>query len=328
MGFLSILYGMIAKFRNFLYNKGILKIKKVENVEIICIGNITVGGTGKTPAVQYFAKKYTKEGKKVVIVSRGYKGERKVEPLIVSNGNEILATAKESGDEPFLHAMSLKIPVIVGKDRYEASFLAKQEFNADIVLLDDGFQHRKLYRDKNIILIDATNPFGSEMMLPKGRLREPLDGLKRADEFIITKSDLVEDKKIIGIKEKLEKYGKKIILAIHKPYCLYDLQRNQKSLYEIENKKVILFSGLANPENFEKTVKIYKPKEILRMDFNDHYDFKKEDIQEAEKKLENNNYDMIIITEKDLVKFPKIIKNENIYILRIEFEIMEESNDK
>ncbi|OQY08729.1 MAG: tetraacyldisaccharide 4'-kinase [Fusobacteriia bacterium 4572_132] len=328
MGILSILYGMIVKFRNFLYNKKILKIKKIEDVEIICIGNITVGGTGKTPAVQYFAKKYTKEGKKVVIVSRGYRGEREEEPLIVSNGIKILTTVRESGDEPFLHAMNVSVPVIVGKDRYEAAFLGKKEFNADIILLDDGFQHRKLYRDKNIILIDATNPFGNKMMLPKGRLREPISELKRADEFIITKSDLVDKKKILEIKKELTVFGKKIDLAIHKPDALYDLQRNSIGLDEIKNKKIILFSGLANPENFEKTLETYNPKKIFRMDFEDHYNFTKDDVSAVEKRLKKIKYDIIITTEKDLVKLPETLKNKNIYVLRIEFKIMEEKDDR
>ncbi|MCX5774109.1 MAG: tetraacyldisaccharide 4'-kinase, partial [Fusobacteria bacterium] len=144
---LSWLYAMITTVRNFLYDSKILNSEKVEGVEVICIGNITVGGTGKTPIVQYFAKKYINEGKKVAIVSRGYKGKRSVDPLIVSNYENIIATVEESGDEPYLHAIALpKIPVIVARKRIEGVKLAKKEFQVDVVILDDGFQHRQLYR--------------------------------------------------------------------------------------------------------------------------------------------------------------------------------------
>ena len=190
MRILSFIYYLITSFRNWLYDKEYLKINKIPNVEIICIGNITVGGTGKTPAVQFFAKKLEGMGRKVAIVSRGYKGKRKVEPLIVSDGQEFYATARESGDEPFIHALNLKIPVIVGKNRYEACLLAVEKFGVDTIILDDGFQHRKLKRDRDVVLIDATNPFGSNALLPKGTLREDFKkACVRASEFIITKAD-------------------------------------------------------------------------------------------------------------------------------------------
>ena len=141
MKLLSYIYYLVTSLRNWLYDRKIFKIKKIEDLFVICIGNITVGGTGKTPAVQYFAKKLQEQGKKVVVVSRGYRGKRKVDPLVVSDGKKILVSSKESGDEPYSHALNLKVPVVVGRDRYEAAKLAKKVFNADTILLDDGFQH-------------------------------------------------------------------------------------------------------------------------------------------------------------------------------------------
>ena len=126
MNILAFIYFCITSLRNWLYDKKILKINKIEDVFVICIGNITVGGTGKTPAVQYFAKRLSQEGRKVAVVSRGYRGKRKTEPLIVSDGKNILVTSRESGDEPYSHALNLKVPVIVGKNRYEACRLAKK----------------------------------------------------------------------------------------------------------------------------------------------------------------------------------------------------------
>ena len=172
---LSLIYGSVIFIRNKLYDLNILKSKKAEGVEVICIGNIVAGGTGKTPAVQYFVKKYLNEGKKVGILSRGYKGKRKEDLLLVRNDKEILATSVESGDEAYLHALNLKVPVVVSKDRYKGAIYLRDVCKVDIIIMDDGFQHRKLTKDKNIILIDATNPFGGNDYLPKGRLRESLE---------------------------------------------------------------------------------------------------------------------------------------------------------
>ena len=185
MKLLSIIYGFIVFLRNKLYDLNIFKEKKVDGVEIICIGNIVAGGTGKTPAVQYFVQKYLEKNKKVGILSRGYKGKRETDLLLVRDEKEIYATSKESGDEAYLHALNFQIPVVVCKNRYEGATFLKEKCGVETIIMDDGFQHRKLKKDKNIILIDATNPFGMDDYLPKGRLRESLDSLKRADEIII-----------------------------------------------------------------------------------------------------------------------------------------------
>ena len=199
---LSLIYGSVIFIRNKLYDLNILKSKKAEGVEVICIGNIVAGGTGKTPAVQYFVKKYLNEGKKVGILSRGYKGKRKEDLLLVRNNKEILATSAESGDEAYLHALNLKVPVAVSKDRYKGAVYLHDVCKVDIIIMDDGFQHRKLTKDKNIILIDATNPFGGNDYLPKGRLRESLESLKRADELRITKSNYVNSESLEKIKQR------------------------------------------------------------------------------------------------------------------------------
>ena len=191
MKILSLIYGFIVFVRNKLYDWNILKSKKVDGVEVICIGNIVVGGSGKTPAVQYFCKKYLAEGKKVGILSRGYKGKRENDLLLVRDESGILASALESGDEAFLHSLSLPVPVVVCSNRYEGAKYLKEKCGVEVVIMDDGFQHRKLLKDKNIVLIDATNPFGGDNYLPKGRLRESVNELKRADEIIITKSNYV-----------------------------------------------------------------------------------------------------------------------------------------
>lgn len=328
MRILSYIYYLITSLRNYFYDKGIFEIKKVPDVEIICIGNITVGGTGKTPAVQYFSKRLQKMGRKVAVVSRGYRGKRKREPLLVSDGMEIFATTRESGDEPFLHALNLnKIPIIVSSDRYKGCLFAKKHFGVDTIILDDGFQHRKLGRNRDIVLIDATNPFGWGELLPKGMLREDFKkAAKRASEFIITKADLVNEREVERIKKYLrKKLRKEVSTAKHGVTSLCDLKGNPKPLFWIKGKRVLLFSGLANPLNFEKTVISLEPSYIERIDFMDHHNFKKRDIELIQKRAEGMQASFIITTEKDRVKLPQELNMENLFVLKIEFTLLEDN---
>lgn len=327
MKFLSYLYFIITSIRNWLYDKNYLKSKEIPGVNILCIGNITVGGTGKTPAVQYFVKKLTGMGKKVAVVSRGYRGKRKVEPLIVSDGKKIYVTARESGDEPYIHALNLKVPIIVGKNRYEACKYAVEKFGVDTIVLDDGFQHRKLKRDWDIVLIDATNPFGFGAILPKGTLREDFKkGAERASEFIITKSDLISESELAKLKRFLKvKFKKPVSVAKHGVTSLCDIKGNAKPLFWVDGKRVLLFSGLANPLNFEKTVISLNPEYIERIDFMDHHNFKKKDFELIRKRAKSMKADFIITTEKDLVKIASEKELEDIFVLKIEFTMLEDN---
>ena len=323
MGILSFIFKGITRFRNYLYDRFLLKVNKIDGLKVVCIGNITVGGTEKTPAVQYFAKKYMDLGYNVAIVSRGYKKKKKKDPYLVRDANKIYGSARSAGDEAFLHSLKLDIPVIVSKNRFEGSLMAKKVLKADLVILDDGFQHRKLWRDKDIVLIDATNPFGGEKLLPSGRLREELDGLKRAKEFIITKSDLVEDSEIEIIKERLSIYEKPISVATHGPKSLYNKKGKTLKLDKIKGKKVLLFSALANPNQFLETVKKFNPKEIQTIDFKDHHD--KKDYEMIKSKAKEMKADLIISTEKDYVKFKEELELEKLYVLSIEFNVLEDN---
>lgn len=327
MEILAFIYYLVTRIRNILYDRKILKIREISDVEIFCVGNITVGGTGKTPAVQFFVKKLEKMGKRVAVVSRGYKGKRKRDPLLVSDGTKIFVTPKESGDEPYIHALNLKSPIIVSRDRYAGCRFAKKHFDVDAIILDDGFQHRKLKRDRDIVLIDATNPFGWGALLPKGTLREDFKkAASRAGEFIITKADLVNEWEVEKIKRYLKKLEKKpVSVAKHGVTSLCDAKGNAKPLFWVAGKRVLLFSGLANPLNFEKTVISLNPQYIERVDFMDHHDFKEKDLEMVKKKAEQMRADFIITTEKDFVKFPKDLKIPNLYVLKIEFTMLEDN---
>ena len=321
MKILSFIYKIMIKFRNYLYEKNIKKTKKIYGVKIVCIGNIVVGGAGKTPAVQYFVKKYLQEGKKVGVLSRGYKGKREKDPFLVRDNEKIHAKVLESGDEAYLHALNLNVPIVVSKNRYEGAKYLKEKFGLDIIVMDDGFQHRKLYRDKNIILIDATNPFGNFKYLPEGKLRESLYELKRADEIIISKSNYVKKIKIYEILTILKIYNKKNVpvkLASFDIEYFYSINGKKIKIEEIKDKKVLIFSSIANPKVFFDTIKKLEPKIIEQIAFDDHHMYTKLEIDEIIKK--SSSFDYILTTEKDIVKIRN--KNEKILVLKMKFEII------
>lgn len=318
MKFLSLLYGFAVFIRNKLYDLKLLKTREVENVEIICVGNIVAGGSGKTPAVQYFVRKYLSEGKKVGVLSRGYKGKRAVDTMLVRNEKEIVAKPSESGDEAYLHALNLQVPVVVSKDRYEGAVYLRNKCSVDFIIMDDGFQHRKLKKDKNIVLIDATNPFGGDEYLPKGRLRESINELKRADEIIITKSNYVKNDVVKMIKDRIKKYNKPISVAVFKENHFYNVKGEIFELDTIKNKNVLIFSSIANPKTFYDTVKKIGPEKIDEIKFADHHSYSEEEIEEIS--VESKNYDYVITTEKDIVKINRDI--ENLLVLKMEFEII------
>jgi len=325
-----MIYGLIVFLRNKLFDLNILKSKKVDGVKVICIGNIVAGGTGKTPAVQYFVNEYLKKNMKVGILSRGYKGKRKTDLLLVRDEKKIYCTSKESGDEAFFHAENFKVPVVVSKDRYKGAKFLKENCSVEVIIMDDGFQHRKLLKDENIVLIDATNPFGNGKYLPKGRLRESIDALNRADEIIITKSNYVKKNEILKILEKIKKYRKEIFFASFESDYFYKLNfendekfgkinsENNKNFENIiKNKKILIFSSIANPAIFYKTIKNLAPKNVDEIKFSDHHLYSSEDFAEIEKK--SKNYDFIVTTEKDAVKIHKNI--ENLLVLKMKFDL-------
>ncbi|MBU4464115.1 MAG: tetraacyldisaccharide 4'-kinase, partial [Proteobacteria bacterium] len=190
---ISLAYGYAVKLREFCYKIGIVKSKRLL-CAVISIGNITVGGTGKTPMTIKVAQIIRRLGYKVAIISRGYKGGAEKTGGIVSNGHTILMESDKAGDEPFMMASKLKdIPVVVGQNRYKAGWLAIKEFDPDVIVLDDAFQHLNLKRDIDIVLLDCEHPFGNAHLLPRGILREPISALKRSDAFVLTRFDSVSD---------------------------------------------------------------------------------------------------------------------------------------
>lgn len=325
LAFCAFIYGLIVRLILLCYEKNIFKSNKAE-ARVVCIGNITAGGTGKTTAVLLAAQLLSKAGIKTAIISRGYKRDKK-EKVKVLFDNDLL-NWQETGDEPYMMSQMLaeyKVPVAVASNRYEAAKEIIKEFKSDILLLDDGFQHHKLQRDANIVLINARDPFGNGKMLPYGILREPLCALKRASLVILTHSNLATDAQKEEIKEKVKSYNKdlEILEAIHKPDYFYDvINRAKMSLEDIKG-EVVSFCGLGDPASFEQILKNLGLKIKQTWRFKDHNAYTLQEIESLDSFRQGLP---LITTFKDYVKFPKgwrdVLKNK-IYILAINLEIKE-----
>ncbi len=320
MGLLSALYRLGLSIRTFGYRY----IKKPGRlpVKVVCIGNITLGGTGKTPAVIRLADEAVKRGFKPCILTRGYKGRTK-ETCFVSNGKEILLKPDEAGDEAYLMAGKLNgIPVVKGSKRYEAGLFALNnlESKPTLMILDDGFQHIALERDIDAVLIDATSPFGNEKLLPEGMLREPLDALKRADCIIITKSDQAGEDTLTYIRDKIKTInpGLPVYLSSHKPSGLINMTGDTKELDYLANRKVFAFAGIANIEYFESTIKTCGSEIAGFQKYRDHHLYSVKDMDKLKQDAAGLD---IITTEKDLVKLKGLNVPDNLFALSIDFSV-------
>jgi tetraacyldisaccharide 4'-kinase len=249
---LSYLYGLAVRIRINICEK---KKKKELPGFVVSIGNLTVGGTGKTPAAAMIAEWALKEGYRPAILSRGYGGKHKGKTFEVSDGQHLFCTPAEAGDEPYLLAKKIEgVPVILSKARCEAGLLAFERHGSNFFILDDGFQHIRLKRDLDLVLLDATSPFGNMRLLPRGPLREPVDHLQRADVFIITRTG--QGTSLIMINDLKRKFGgKPVFQSEHVPESLVlPNLGNTHAPDFIRGKRVVAFAGIAKPEAFRDTL--------------------------------------------------------------------------
>lgn len=325
MGLLSLIYRSVITGRRLLYSH----LKRPERLpaRVISIGNLTLGGTGKTPAVIAIAEEALRRGFKPCVLTRGYKGRAKG-LVFVSRGEAPLLDAHQAGDEPLLMAERLRgVPVVMGKRRYEAGILALEDVysmtpkTGDVLfILDDGFQHLSLHRDVDILLIDAADPFGNERLLPEGRLREPLSAMKRADIIVITKADMAGEVSLSGLLKRIRRYNPEspVYRAYHRPTRLTGPTGESRPIEFLNNRRIHAFAGIANPAYF-KAILDSKGASVLRFKtFRDHYAYKQKDIDRIEKEAAGLD---IITTEKDLVKLRMLDLPKNIFAMRIEFSI-------
>src|SRR6516225_9390832 len=340
----SRVFQVAIKTRRFLYNVRILRDSTL-GVQVIAIGNLTVGGTGKTPVVEKFPPQLRDEGRNVAILSRGYRSkpvplhkwlinkiflrDDSTPPRVVSDGRSLLLDSEMAGDEPYMLASNLKdVVVLVDKDRVKSGRYAIEKFGCDTLLLDDGFQYWKLKgRRLDVVLIDRQQPFGNERLLPRGTLREPPSHLARASFIFITKSDGNTAELRRRIAQVNPTAG--IIECIHHPLYLEDVFTGQRlGLDFLKNRKVASLSGIAQPESFEQSLVQLHAELVYAKRFADHHRFTQQEIINAINRSKKRQADTIITTQKDAVRFPKVDRRDlPIYFMRVEIKIVSGAND-
>lgn len=326
--FCSLFYMLAVNLRNCLYSIGVLQTVKLEGKVVISIGNLTTGGTGKTPITAEIAKISAKSGKKTAILSRGYSGKLDSSKVnLVSNGKEVFFTAEEAGDEPYWLGTNIKdVFVITCKDRVKAALWAVEKFGIEIFILDDGFQYRRLERDLNILLVDGHKKFGNEQLLPAGPLREPMSEIKRADKIIVVNKIPY----IAEASKNCRAYSRYLIKNYDKEVfgcntVASDVRNVKNNMPVLEPKKVYAFTGIAQPDFFFSGVSFHRHKIVKTAEFDDHYVYTKDDLINIVNDAKNSGAEIILTTEKDIVKLRPFIEELNpdipICVLRLAVEL-------
>lgn len=302
--YISHLYGSSVFLRRKMYRKKNRLLKKLP-VPVISVGNLAVGGTGKTPMTIYLAKLLRKKHYFPAILSRGYGGAFERKGGIVSNGNSILADSTQAGDEPLMMAKQLAgIPLIVGRRRYRSGLKAVNKFGCDLIILDDGFQHLSLFRNLNIVLMDALRPIGNGYLLPRGILREPMSALVDADAVIFTRSPSKKPPLVAEILPFMRRFP--IFWAKQDAYIDHIFNGSKKidgpALNNLKGKKVYLFSGIARNNDFHQTITATKAKVMGHDMFGDHHRYTKYEIDTIIKMAIKTRSDWLLTTEKDFAR--------------------------
>ena len=341
---LSYIYKTVVQLRLFLYEKRILRHHTL-GCQVISVGNLTVGGTGKTPVVEIFARSLQKEGRKVAILSRGYKKkepgfwektvdrillrDRNRPPRVVSDGKTLLLDSEMGGDEPYMLASHLPdVTVLVDKNRVKSGRYAINKMGCDTLVLDDGFQYMALKHRLEIVLVDKRNPFGSGYVLPRGILREPIRNIKRANFIFITKCD---GSGVEELRERLRKLNDhaEIIECAHKARYLQNVfSSERKELDILKNMPVTVLSGIAAPDGFDQDLQRHGANIVLRQRFADHHRYSQQELIDVINDSLASKADAIITTEKDAVRFPKVERLDvPIYFMRVDIELLSGTED-
>jgi tetraacyldisaccharide 4'-kinase len=317
---LAAIYGIFATLRNYFYDYGLLKISKV-TMPVISVGNITTGGTGKTPMTIYLAEEAKARGFRPGIVSRGY-GRNSQGCQIVHDGCEFKDTVENSGDEPYLMATLLKdVPVAVSENRVDGAEKLIQDYAVNLILVDDGFQHRSFFRDVNILLLNASEKKKAYHMLPMGVLREPLSNIQRADHIFITKGDRK------NIPPKVDKYVDNILESTIS-YKLKKYMDGSLVDAEIPPFELFAFCGIAHPQLFFDSIRLYGIRVSNSLCFSDHVIYDKKTKSRITESILNKGKGLIT-TEKDLVKLSdSFLDGFDVYILTMDFNIPSSALDK
>ena len=329
----SLLFAAVVSFRYFLYRVGLLRRWPL-GIQVISIGNVTAGGTGKTPVTEIFARTLAAEGRKVAILSRGYRRKEApwiqrvftgeiAKPLVVSDGRRVLLDAAIGGDEPYMLASNLPgVAVLVDRDRVKAGRYAVKKFGCDTLILDDGFQYQKLKHSVEVVLVDATNPFGNGNLLPRGILREPARHLKRADIIFLTKCR--GDTSAVVAEIRRYNQQAEIVECTHAPKVLKDVwSREEFPLDWLKGKTTCTLSGIASPKGFENSLRHLGAKVVWCERYADHHRYDSSEILYALNRTADMGADALVTTEKDAVRFPRFETSPvRCLYLRIAIEIL------
>lgn len=341
---LSLLFRSLVQLRLGLYSHGILR-QNMLGCQVVSVGNLTVGGTGKTPIVEIFSRNLQDSGRKVAILSRGYKKkkpplfkrianrftghDKRHPPLVVSDGERLLHGQAVSGDEPYMLASNLRdVAVIVGKDRVKSGKYAVRELGCDTLILDDGFQYLHLKHRVDIVLVDSTNPFGNRHVLPRGILREPIKNIKRASFIFVTKCEGKADPELIKELKQLNPTAE-ISECRHCPQHLQNVFTGEiLPLTALDGQKVAALSGIARPQGFEDELVKHGSTVIHHKTYADHHRYTEHELIHRINKSIERGANMIVTTEKDAVRFPRINRRDiPIFFLRVEIDLLSGEED-
>jgi len=311
----SFKYALFQKCRRGFYQLFSSHVYK-SKCKIISVGNIVSGGSGKTPFTIFLTKYLTEKGFKVAVSHRGYKGKFEKKNTLISDRNEIFDCAKVSGDEAYLLASKLKgIPIIVGRERKTSIIILEEKYpDLDYIILDDSFQHLKVFHDLDFVVFNEIGGIGNGFVLPAGILRESVSALKFADYIVFNGEG--------RIPEKLLKFEKPVLKGKFKIKRFYDMNENEISFETLEESKITLLSGIGMPRSFEDTIQKNGLKFEKHFRFADHYDFKDKSIlKNIEKELEKGKINFLLTTEKDFAKLQFIENNLPLVIVEVEFHM-------
>jgi len=336
---LSKIYQFLLSIYRFCIQARLIRDTTL-GIQVIAVGNLTLGGTGKTPVVEKFARELQQQGRTVAILSRGYRSKPKplgemflnklflredsTPPRVVSDGKRLLLDSDTAGDEPYLLASNLKdVVVLVDKNRVKSGRYAIEHFGCDTLLLDDGFQYWQLAgRRQDVVLVDCQQPFGNEHLFPRGTLREPASHLARANVIFITKSD----GNTAALRQRISRYNPAaaIIECIHAPLYFEDVFTGErKELDFVRSRRLASLSGIAQPESFEQSLVKLCRELVYSKRFADHHRFTQQEILNAINRGIKRKAEIIITTQKDAVRFPKLDRRDlPIYFMRVEIKIL------
>lgn len=327
-----LLYGFIILIRNLFFDKAVFKSEKV-NAQVISVGNITVGGSGKTPLVIYVTNLLKSSGYKVGVLSRGY-GRRSSGYKLVSKGEEILTSVEECGDEIYHTSLECKVASAVSENRVKGAKRLIEEAKIDSIVLDDAFQHRWIARDIDLVIIDQSfvnnKSFFSHNLLPSGDLREGFDSLKRADAIIVNRKFLEREEIISDMKKYFD--GKKIFTSYYKAISFVDAMRKiEYNLEDFKGQDSLVVSGIANPQSFLNILKKVHVNTQNKLIFRDHKNYTLKEVQQIRKRFYTTNSHSVVTTEKDAVKlsrFNRDFDDVDIFYLKINLCMDDEESFK